>query len=124
MCASWRSYKKSWERIMAVFDPETLFASNGRSSSNQRWTARARNRGLYFERDMLWFCSAEYRVKARVERVIVEKTDELRQLSNACFVLDGATETEEYRGFNPVHLLAGGLAGTSCAVRYVADVSP
>jgi hypothetical protein len=50
---------------------------------------------------MLWFCSAEYRVKARVERAIVEKTGELRQLSNARFVLDGVTATEEYRGFNP-----------------------
>jgi len=46
---------------------------------------------------MLWFCSAEYRVKARVERPIVEKTGELRQLSNACFVLDGVTATEEYQ---------------------------
>jgi hypothetical protein len=49
---------------------------------------------------MLWFCSAEYRVKARIERVIVEKTGELRQLSN-CFVLYGVTATGEYRGFNP-----------------------
>jgi hypothetical protein len=48
---------------------------------------------------MLWFRSAEYQVKARIERVIVEKTGELRQLSN-CFVLYGVTATGEYRGFN------------------------
>src|SRR5262249_43446345 len=32
--------------------------------------SRSRNRGLYFDRDMLRFCGGEYRVKSRIERVI------------------------------------------------------
>src|SRR5262249_44426226 len=36
--------------------------------------SQSRNRGLYFDRDMIRFCGGEYRVKARLERVINEKT--------------------------------------------------
>ena len=61
----------------------------------------SRNRGLWFDRDMIRFCGGEYRVKARVERVIIEKTGELRQLTNSCIILDGVTAIGEYQGFNP-----------------------
>jgi hypothetical protein len=61
----------------------------------------SRNRGLYFDRDMIRFCGGEYRVKTRVERVIVEKTGELRLLTAPCIILDGITATGEYQGFNP-----------------------
>jgi hypothetical protein len=62
---------------------------------------RSRNRGLWFDREMLRFCGGIFRVKSRVERVVVEKTGELRDLSNPCIVLDGVTATGEYAGFNP-----------------------
>jgi hypothetical protein len=62
---------------------------------------RSRNRGLWFDREMLRFCGGEYRVKERVERVIVEKTGELRLLTNPCIILEGVTATGEYLGFNP-----------------------
>jgi hypothetical protein len=63
--------------------------------------SQSRNRGLYFDRDMLRFCGGEYRIKARVERVMIEKTGELRQISNTCLILDGVMSTGEYQGFNP-----------------------
>ena len=62
---------------------------------------RSRNRGLWFDREMLRFCGGVYRVKARPERVILEKTGELRLLTNPCIVLEGVTATGEYLGFNP-----------------------
>jgi hypothetical protein len=62
---------------------------------------RSRNRGLYFDRDMLRFCGGRYRVKTRVERVIIESTGALRELSNPCVILEGVTATGEYNGFNP-----------------------
>jgi hypothetical protein len=61
----------------------------------------SRNRGLYFDRDMIRFCGSEHRVKTRVDRVIIEKTGELRLLTNPCIILDGVTATGEYQGFNP-----------------------
>ncbi len=61
----------------------------------------SRNRGLYFDREMLRFCGGEYRVKARVERLIVEKTGELRVLTNPCIILEDVTASGEYLGLNP-----------------------
>lgn len=61
----------------------------------------SRNRGLYFDRDMLRCCGAEFTVKARLERVIVEKTGKMIQLTTPCIVLERVTATGEYLGFNP-----------------------
>jgi hypothetical protein len=63
--------------------------------------SQSRNSGLYFDREMLRFCGGEYRVKARLERVVVEKTGELRQLTNPCVILEGVIATGEYEAFNP-----------------------
>jgi hypothetical protein len=62
---------------------------------------RGRNRGLWFDREMLRFCGGQYRVRARVERVIVEKTGELRVPKNPCIILEDVTACGEYLGFNP-----------------------
>jgi len=62
---------------------------------------RNRNRGLSFDREMLRFCGGEYRVAAVLERVIVEATGTLKELTIPCIVLEGVTATGEYRGFNP-----------------------
>lgn len=63
--------------------------------------AASRNRGLYFDQDMLRWCGGEYTVRARLERVIVEKTGKLLELKTPCIVLEGVTATGEYLGFNP-----------------------
>jgi hypothetical protein len=63
--------------------------------------SQSRNKGLYFDREMVRFCGGEYRVKARLERVVVEKTGELRHLSNPCVILEGVIATGEYEAFNP-----------------------
>lgn len=62
---------------------------------------RSRNRGLWFDPEMLRFCGGEYRVKARVERTIAEKTGELRTVVTPCIILEGVTATGEYLGLNP-----------------------
>lgn len=62
---------------------------------------QSRNRGLWFDKEMLRFCGGEYRVKARVERIIIEKIGELCHLSNPCIILEGVTASGEYLGFNP-----------------------
>jgi hypothetical protein len=62
---------------------------------------QSRNRGLWFDKEMLRFCGGEYRVKARVERIIIEKIGELCHLTNPCIILEGVTASGEYLGFNP-----------------------
>ena len=61
--------------------------------------SRSRNRGLWFDAEMLRFCGGEYRVLARVERLIEESTGRLISLTNPCIILDGVTASGEYLGF-------------------------
>lgn len=61
--------------------------------------ARFKNRGLRFDAEMLRFCGGEYRVAARVERLIDERTGKLVRITNPCIILDGVTATGEYQAF-------------------------
>jgi len=81
--------------------PGELVRVKPKSRIEPTLNSASRNRGLYFDRDMIRFCGSEHRVKTRVERLIVEKTGELRLLTNPCIILDGVTATGEYQGFNP-----------------------
>ena len=47
------------------------------------------NRGLYFTPAMAGLCGEPYRVRGKVERIIVDGSGEMRQLNNTVF-LDGS----------------------------------
>ena len=64
-------------------------------------TAGYRNRGLWFDTEMLRFCGGEYRVSARVDRLIEEKSGQLITVGNPCIILDGVTACGEYKVFCP-----------------------
>ena len=59
------------------------------------------NRGLFFDVEMLRYCGGEYRVSARVERLIEEKSGRLIALGSPGIMLDGVTAGGEYRVFCP-----------------------
>lgn len=61
--------------------------------------SRSRNRGLWFDKELLRFCGGEYRVRSRVDHLIKERTGELIHLTNPCIILDGVTASGEYLGF-------------------------
>jgi hypothetical protein len=61
--------------------------------------AQSRNRGLWFDAEMLRFCGGEYRVLARVERLIEERTGKMLHLTSPCIILDGVAASGEYQGF-------------------------
>jgi hypothetical protein len=46
------------------------------------------NRGMYFDPEMVPFTGGEYRVLARVNKIINEKTGEMMNLKNDCIILD------------------------------------
>jgi hypothetical protein len=48
-----------------------------------------RNRGLYFDAEMVPYCGGTYRVLKRVTRVLNEKTGKMQELNNPCIVLEG-----------------------------------
>jgi hypothetical protein len=50
-----------------------------------------RNRGLWFDVEMVPFCGGTFRVLRRVERLIDEKTGVMMVPRNPCLILDGVT---------------------------------
>jgi len=49
-----------------------------------------RNRGLYFDREMVKYCGKELRVLKRVEKIIDEKTGRMISMPRDCIILEGA----------------------------------
>jgi hypothetical protein len=50
-----------------------------------------KNRGLYFDKEMVPFCGRTYRVRTRVDRFIDEKTGRLREMKTPAVILENAT---------------------------------
>jgi hypothetical protein len=57
---------------------------------------QGRNRGLWFDREMLAFCGKEFRVRQHIRRLIDERTGELVEISSDCVSLEGAVCSGEY----------------------------
>jgi hypothetical protein len=53
--------------------------------------AGQKNRGLWFDVEMLPYCGGTFRVLRRVERIINDKTGTMINLPNDCLILDGVT---------------------------------
>ena len=60
---------------------------------------RGNNRGLGFSLDMRLFCGRRLRVRARLDKIIVDGTGKMRQLRNTVS-LEGSTCGCEYMGFS------------------------
>jgi hypothetical protein len=58
-----------------------------------------RNRGLWFDPDMMRFCGGEYRVLKRVSRQIEEKSGKMLSFASPAIVLEDVTATGEYLAF-------------------------
>ena len=50
-----------------------------------------RNRGLFFDVEMVPYCGKTFRVQRRVERIINEKTGIMMKMRGACLILNGTT---------------------------------
>jgi hypothetical protein len=48
-----------------------------------------KNRGLWFDKEMVPFCGETHRVERKVERFIDERSGEMVELRSDCFILDG-----------------------------------
>ncbi len=57
---------------------------------------RRRNRGLWFDTEMIPFCGGTYRVRGRVEQIINERTGEMMRLPNDCVILENVWCKAEY----------------------------
>jgi hypothetical protein len=60
-----------------------------------------KNRGLWFDSEMLPYCGGIYRVLRRVNRIIDEKTGKMIQMKNPCIMLDGVVCKSDYHRLCP-----------------------
>jgi hypothetical protein len=59
------------------------------------------NRGMKFDAEQLKFCGQQARVRARVDKMIDEKTGAMMQLKNPCIVLEGVICPGDYHRLCP-----------------------
>jgi hypothetical protein len=67
-------------------------------------TPKGRERGLWFDREMLPFCGGTYRVRQRVSRFISDRNCQMIELKTDCVTLEGVVcsgELSYYRHFCP-----------------------
>ena len=62
-----------------------------------------RNRGLWFDREMVRFCGRPARVRRQVDRVINEATGKMAVMKTPCVVLEETIATGEFLRFCPQH---------------------
>jgi hypothetical protein len=55
-----------------------------------------RNRGLYFDAEMVPFCGRSFRVLKRVRRIVDEKTGKMTEFKNPCIILEGVACESRY----------------------------
>jgi hypothetical protein len=63
----------------------------GREEIEATLNDKGKNRGLWFDREMLRFCGQVFQVRNRVDRLVDERTGEMIELSSDCVALEGAT---------------------------------
>jgi hypothetical protein len=65
--------------------------------------ASNRNKGLWFDRDMLKYCGRQFRVAARVERIIDDATGKMVRMKAPCIILEGVDNSGEFLRFSAQH---------------------
>ena len=80
--------------VVRVRDPERIFETLDRVG---------KNRGLWFDRDMLKHTKQQFKVLARVDRIIDDASGRMRPMKTPCIVLDGVDASGEVLGFCPQH---------------------
>lgn len=60
-----------------------------------------KNRGLWFDQEMLQYCGGVFRVRGRVEQLINERTGKMIKLSNECIILEDVICRGECHQFCP-----------------------
>jgi hypothetical protein len=62
---------------------------------------RNRNRGLWFDVEMLPFCGGIYRVRSRVHQIIDEKTGKMIRMKSPCIILEGVYCRGDFHRYCP-----------------------
>lgn len=71
------------------FRPGELVQIRSKAEVGPTLSPEGKNRGLWFDREMLAFCGKTARVRTKVERFVDERTGRFIELSSDCYLLDG-----------------------------------
>ena len=63
----------------------------------------SKNRGLWFDADMLKHCGQSYQVRGRVEKIIDVGSGKIIPMKTPCIVLNGVHYSGEFQGFGEQH---------------------
>lgn len=72
-------------------NPGDLVEVRSKKEIEETLGSNSRNRGLWFDVEMLPYCNRQFRVLQRVQRLIDEKSGKMIHLSSDCLILDGVT---------------------------------
>jgi hypothetical protein len=65
--------------------------------------SQGKNKGLWFDVEMVKHCGREYRVTARVQKIIDDATGQMRSMKTPCIMLESVDSTGEGLHFNAQH---------------------
>jgi hypothetical protein len=69
--------------------PGELVQVRSKAEIMQTLSPELRNRGLWFDIEMVAHCNSTFRVLDRVEKIVDEKTGKMMRMANPCLILDG-----------------------------------
>lgn len=76
--------------------PGELVEVRGAAELADALTVEGRNRGLWFDREMLPYCGKRFRVRQRIRRFLDERTGQMIELKTDCVSLEGAVCAGEF----------------------------
>jgi hypothetical protein len=78
-------------RVTLGIEPGELVEVRSKEEIEQTVGADSRNRGLWFDVEMLQYCNRRFRVLQRVERIIDDKSGKMLRFASDCLILDGVS---------------------------------
>ena len=96
------SHSQTTPHTVLDIQPGELVRIKTKHEIEQTLNSQFKNRGLWFDKEMTRFCGGTYRVRARVNRQIDERTGKMITFGTPCITLEGVTATGEYFEFAPL----------------------
>ena len=94
--APWRGLPAQSAHVAQSVVPGDRVRIRRRDEIGATLDARGRNRGLWFDDDMIKHCGHGYRVRQRVERIIDDATGQMLEMKGSCILLEGVDASGEF----------------------------
>jgi len=94
--APWRGLLARSARVAQGVLPGDRVRIRRRDEIGATLDTRGRNRGLWFDDDMIKHCGHVYSVRQRVERIIDDATGQMLEMKGSCILLEGVDASGEF----------------------------